>query len=240
LREYLSRRRHFVRMQTSEVLAAKRLLRAEGLGHLTRSGLRSDVGWQKLLAKAPSGLLTAHVERHHMVWQAAHAQVLAIEDLLVPAFAPFTDAVRRLQTIPGVGPIVALTAIAIFSDAARFPSAKHAASYTGLVPSTYQSGTREAHGHITKRGSGELRAMLCEAGHQAARIENPLHPYFAKLVARCGYKRAVVAVAHRLCRIIYAMLRDGTEFDIGKIGVEIGPFTHTIKRLYRLQPVRRL
>ncbi len=59
------------------------------------------------------------------------AQVLAIEELLVPAFAPFTEAVRRLQTIPGVGPIVALTAVAVFSDASRFPSAKHAGELRG-------------------------------------------------------------------------------------------------------------
>jgi transposase len=54
---------------------------------------------------------------------------------------------------------VASTAIAVFSTVGRFPDAKHAASYAWLVPSTYQWGEREAHGRITKRGSGELRAM---------------------------------------------------------------------------------
>ena len=67
------------------------------------------------------------------------------------------DAVHRLETVPGVGPIVALTAIAVFADVSRFGSAKHAASYSGLVPSTFQSGDRDCHGHITKRGSAELR-----------------------------------------------------------------------------------
>jgi transposase len=69
--------------------------------------------------------------------------------------------VKRLETVPGVGPIVALTTIAVFAEVSRFESAKHAASYPGLVPSTFQSGERDAHGHITKRGSAELRAMLC-------------------------------------------------------------------------------
>jgi len=44
------------------------------------------------------------------------------------------------------------------------------------VPSTYHSGERDAYGRITKRGSGELRAMLCEAAHHASRLTHPLHP----------------------------------------------------------------
>jgi transposase len=242
LREMLSRRRHFVRMQTREVLAVKRLLRAAGLGQLSRC-LRSDVGWQKLRATVRTlpeqGPLARYVELHHAVWQAAHTQVLALEETLVPADAPFVADVQRLQTIPGVGPIGALTAIAVYSDARRFPSAKEAASYAGLVPSTHQSGDRDGHGRITKRGSAELRAMACEAAHQTARPRHPLNPHFSKLLVRRGYRMAVVALAHRLCRIMYAMLRDGTEFDVTKLGVEVGPFTQTTKRLFRLKPVRR-
>ena len=49
--------------------------------------------------------------------------------------------------------------------------------------------------------------MLCEAAHHASRPDHPLNPYFARLCARRGYKMAIVAVAHRLCRIIFAMLR---------------------------------
>jgi hypothetical protein len=126
--------------------------------------------------------------------------------------------VKRLETVPGVGPIVALTAIAVFAEVSRFERAKHAASYAGLVPSTFQSGEREAHGHITKRGSAELRAMLCEAAHHARRPTHPLHPHFARVCARRGYKTAVVAVAHRLCRILFAMLRDRADVSVTRVG----------------------
>ena len=107
--------------------------------------------------------------------------------------------------------------MAVFSDVHRFPSAKHAASYAGLVASTLHSGDRDTHGHITKRGSGALRAMLCEAAQHARRPSHPLHPYFGRLCAQRGYKLAVVAVAHRLCRILFAMLRDGATFDVTKL-----------------------
>jgi hypothetical protein len=53
--------------------------------------------------------------------------------------------------------------------------------------------------HIGRRGSNELRAMLCEAAHHAGYRNNAFSPYFRQLCARRGYKMAVVAVAHRLC-----------------------------------------
>ena len=154
------------------------------------------------------------------------------EQLTAPVFAP---ALRRLETIPGVGPIVAATVLAVFSNVERFADAKHAASYAGLVPSTYHSGEREAYGRITKRGSGELRTMLFAAGHHARRPTHPLHPYFAIRCAKRGYKMATIAVAHRLARITFAMLRDGTDVDVAKFNIEEGPFERTTIRRYRLK-----
>ena len=78
--------------------------------------------------------------------------------------------------------------------------------------------------------------MLCEAAHHASRPDHPLHPYFAPLCARRGYKMAVVAVAHRLCRIIFAMLRDARDFDVAKLAVERGAFERKVVRLYRRKP----
>jgi transposase len=151
----------------------------------------------------------------------------------------FTGPLQRLQTIPGVGPIVAATALAVFSDVTRFPDAKHAASYIGVIPSMRQTGTYNPPGHLTRRGSAELRALLCEAAHHARRTSHPLNPYFATLCARRGYRMAVMAVAHRLARIIYAMLRDDTDFDVTKLGVELGRFEHTTVRAYRLRKLGR-
>jgi hypothetical protein len=67
----------------------------------------------------------------------------------------------------------------------------------GLVPATYHSGDREAYGASTQRGSGELRAMLCEAAHHASRPQHPLNPYVAKLCAKRGYKMAALAGGRR-------------------------------------------
>ena len=75
--------------------------------------------------------------------------------------------------------------------------------------------------------------MLCEAAHHARRRSNPLQPYFSSLCVRRGYKMAIVAVAHRLCRILYSMLRHGTDFDPTKLAVEQGHFERTTVYHYR-------
>jgi len=236
LRDTLSRRRHFVRLQAAQVGAVKALLRAAGLGRLSRS-LGSEAGWSRVIAAlAQHQELRTYAEQHRAVWRCAREQIAVLEASLArQQQESFASQTRRLQTMPGVGPIVASTAIAVFSNPERFPDAKHAASYAGLVPSTYQSGDREAHGRITKRGSAELRAMLCEAAHHASRPDQPLNPYFARLCARRGYKMAITAVAHRLCRIIFAMPRHHSDFDVNKLGVERGRFERKIVRTYRLK-----
>ena len=233
LRKTLGRRRYFVRLKTMQVNAVKRLLRAAGLQVLGRS-LRTNAAWNKLLAAvAVDPSLHAFFTAHRVVWRCAHEQVGVLEDSLHTQQEPLQRDLDRLQTVPGVGPIVALTVLAVFSDVQRFPTAKHAASYAGLVASTFDSGERVRHGRMTRRGSNELRAMLCEAAHHAGHPDHPLNPYFAILCARRGYKMAVVAVAHRLCRILYAMLRHGTDFDLNKLAIEQGHFEHTSVRRYR-------
>lgn len=235
LRETLGRRRHFVRLKSMQVNAVKRLLRTAGLRHLSRA-LQVESAWAKLVeAVAFDPSLHGFVQVHHAVWRCAHEQVLVLEKRLAEQAEPLRPEFDRLQTVPGVGRIVALTVLAVFSDVRRFPTAKHAASYAGLVASSYDSGERVQHGRITRRGSSELRAMLCEAAHHAWRPENPFHPYFSSLCARRGYKMAVVALAHRLCRILYAMLRHSTDFDLSKMAVEEGRFEQVRVRRFRLK-----
>lgn len=233
LRETLGRRRHFVRLKTMQINAAKRLLRTAGMATSGRS-LTTESAWQKLLgAVAIDPHLEAFCRAHHAVWRCAHEQVLVLEASLEAQGEPYRRDLERLQTVPGVGRIVALTTLAVFSDVRRFPSAKHVASYAGLVASTYDSGESVRHGRITRRGSDELRSMLCEAAHHAGRPGSPFHPYFTSLLVRRGYKMAVVALAHRLIRILYSMLRHGRDFDITRLAVEEGPFEYTVVRQYR-------
>lgn len=236
LRNTLSRRRHFVRLGTAQVNAAKKMLRSAGLSELSRQHLGTLHAWQRLLqALAAHPQVRGYVELHHRAFQSAMQQKTACEKSLEEQHTLFREQLERLKTVPGVGDIVALTAIAVFSDATRFPSAKHASSYAGLVPQTWQSGETNRQGRITKTGSPELRAMLVQAAHTARRQSSPLNPFLRSLTLRVGTRRAVIAVAHRLCRVLYAMLRDKTAFDAAKLKVHEPRTPAQAVRVYRLK-----
>jgi transposase len=232
-REVISRRRHFVRVRTMQVNAAKRLLRGWGKGTHVRS-LQVMLGWEKLLAALEhESLLAGFVRSHYNLWLEAQKQIQLFDQQLKTLTEPYAPLLSRLQTVPGVGRVVAATFLAVVGEAGRFTEAKQVASYAGIVPSTFQSGTTDRHGHISRRGSPELRSMLCEASQHAQRVNSPLNPFFTKIRARRGYRMAITAVAHRLCRMLYAIMRDGTTFDLAKAGVEEGRFCKVSARRYR-------
>ena len=127
------------------------------------------------------------------------------------------EVVRRLCTAPGVGPVTATTFAATIDDATRFGAAKQVRSYLGLVPREYSSGERRHRGRISKAGSSRARTLLVEAGWALLRRRNvkngALHDWAMRIAARRGKAKACVALARKLAGILYAMWRDGTEFD---------------------------
>jgi transposase len=126
--------------------------------------------------------------------------------------------VRRLMTAPGVGAVTALAFVAALDDVTRFESAHQVESYLGLVPSEYSSGERQHRGRITKRGNARVRWLLVEAGWRILRSRSsecaPLRAWAMQIAARRGKRIAVVALARRLSGILYAMWRDGSEYEL--------------------------
>lgn len=127
------------------------------------------------------------------------------------------EVVRRLCTAPGVGPVTATTFAATIDDATRFGAAKQVRSYLGLVPREYSSGERQHRGRISKAGGNRARTLLVEAAWALLRWRNAkneaLYDWAMRIAARRGRARACVALARKLAGILYAMWRDGTEFD---------------------------
>lgn len=119
---------------------------------------------------------------------------------------------RLLMTLPGFGFATALALRAALGDLSRFPSPNHAAAYLGLVPSTYQSGDKTYHGHITKRGNSHARWMLIEAAQSVDDHPGPLGHFFRKLAKKKGRNVAVVATARKLVTIAWHMLYDNQPY----------------------------
>ena len=128
---------------------------------------------------------------------------------------------RRLMSIPGVGPVVALTFRASVDVPARFKNSKAVGAAFGLTPSKYQSGEINRSGAISKCGDEMVRAMLYEAAHimlvRSTRW-SWLKAWAMKTAKKRGMKKAIVALARRLAVVMHRMWMDGTEFQCTREG----------------------
>ena len=126
------------------------------------------------------------------------------------------DAVcRRLMTIPGVGPVVALTYRVTVDVPARFRNSKAVGAVFGLTPSRYQSGESDRAGGISRCGDEMMRMMLYEAAHIMLTRTNKwswLKAWAMQIARNRGMKKAIVALARRLAVIMHRIWVDGTEF----------------------------
>src|SRR6516162_827271 len=122
---------------------------------------------------------------------------------------------RRLMTVPGVGPVVALTYRATVDVPARFRKSKSVGAVFGLTCSRDQSGERDRPGAISRCGDEMMRAMLYEAA-QSMLVRSTrwswLKAWAMQVAKRRGMKRAIVALARRLAVIMHRVWVDGTEF----------------------------
>jgi transposase len=125
------------------------------------------------------------------------------------------DVCRRLMTVPGVGPVVALTYRATVDIPARFRNSKAVGAVFGLTPAKYQSGENDRPGAISRCGDEMMRVMLYEAA-QSMLVRSTkwswLKAWAMKIARHRGMKKAIVALARRLAVIMHRMWLDGTEF----------------------------
>lgn len=125
------------------------------------------------------------------------------------------DVCRRLMTVPGVGPVTALTFCSAVDDPTRFGRSRAVGAHFGLTPRQYQSGETDRVGHISKQGDSLARQALYEAANVLLTRTgrwSALKVWGLALAKRAGMRRAKVAVARKLAVVLHRMWRDGTEF----------------------------
>jgi transposase len=147
-----------------------------------------------------------------LVARAALRDQVAIIDKRVRDTARQDQVCRRLTSMPGVGPIVALTYRAAVDEPERFVSSKSVGASFGLTPRRYQSGETDRVGCISRVG---VRVALFEAAHvmltRSAKWSS-LKSWAIRLAQRRGLKRAKVALARKLAVILHRMWIDGSDF----------------------------
>lgn len=135
------------------------------------------------------------------------ARIARFDARLLAELASERNALALLQTIPGVDLIgAAMLLIEIGSDMDAFGSADRLASWVGICPGNNESAGKRKSGHVRK-GNLYVRRLLCEFAHAASRTTSVFKSKFQSLVVRRGYKRAIIAIGHKILRTIFFMLK---------------------------------
>ena len=142
------------------------------------------------------------------------AEVETLERQLVAAVRRDNE-MRRLTTVPGVGPITAAAIKALVPDIAGFASARHFAAWLGLTPKPHSSGGKERLGGILKMGNATLRTLLFVGATSVLRhvrrgANGP--KWLVGLLARRPAKVVAVALANKMARIVFALPTKGGEY----------------------------
>jgi transposase len=111
-----------------------------------------------------------------------------------------------LQTLPGDLIGAAMLLVEIGNDMDAFGSADRLASWVGICPGNNESAGKHKSGRIRK-GNTYVRRLLCEFAHAASRTTSAFKVKFQSLIVRCGYKRSIVALNHKILRTIFFMFK---------------------------------
>ena len=203
VRARLTVRDTLVRTRTRYISLIRALLRQHGW----RVPSGSAEGFpRRVLALALPGRLRSEV-----------APLLAVMRHLQPQLTYSDERVRRLQSVPNIGPVTAAAFVAAIDEASRFRRGHEVQAYLGLVPRERSSGETQRRGRITKAGSSRVRWLLIQAAVSMLRLRDPrtaaLREWAGRIAARRGKGIAVVALARRLAGILFALLRDGTVYE---------------------------
>ena len=198
-------------------------------GHLAELGIVSAKGRQ-----GTADLLTIIADaKDDRIPPAAYAcldalgrqyNMIAIEigeiDKRIHSWHRSCEASRRLEQIPGIGPIVATALLAEVGDWKAFSSGRSLAAWIGLVPKQHSTGGKDKLGSITKQGNRYLRWLLVTGAMAVIRYaqkHGTKRPWLARLMDRRPTKVAAVALANKIARIAWAMMVRGERYNEPKL-----------------------
>jgi len=165
--------------------------------------------------------LTGYITDHHKFMMRTilgnivkiESTISEIDEQLDIVLEPYKLEKQLLETIPGVGPDVAIGIIAeISTDMDNFPDQKHLASWAGMSPGSNESAGKNKSGRTT-HGNKHLRGLLTEGGWAAARTKNTyFSSKYKSLVGRRGKKKAIIALGHKILIAAYFIIKDKVEY----------------------------
>ena len=131
------------------------------------------------------------------------------------------DDYRRLQTIPGIGPVISGHILAAIEDVRQFKNGRNMAAWIGLTPQQHASGDTSRMRGISKRGNNTLRRQLIHGARSVLRHceakDDPLNLWLKTLIKTKHKNKVVVALANKLTRIAWAVLKYQTDYQPGQL-----------------------
>jgi transposase len=214
----LHRTRHlFIRQQTAVINAIRAHLAEFGIiAPVGRNGVEQLLG---VVADASDKRLP-EVARACVAALGAQLQMLKAQilefDRMIRAWHRSSEASRRLDDCPGIGPALATALVATVADPKVFRSGRNFSAWIGLVPKQHSSGGKDRLGSISKQGDRYLRGLFV-AGALAviryAKIHGTKHrPWLTALLARRPTKVAAIALANKMARMAWAMMAKGERY----------------------------
>lgn len=158
--------------------------------------------------------LPGHIEQVLKVIETLNEQI-RLSDEELKELATRDETCLLLMTMPGVGPVTSTRFAAAIDDVKRFKDASHLESYLGLTPGENTTGFKQRRTRITKAGQPRLRHALGQAAlvFRRLRPEDPMVRWAEQVAERRGKQKALVALARKMARTLWAMWRDGTRYD---------------------------
>ena len=207
----LKARHALVCMRTKAVNTVRGLVKASG----HRVANCTTAAFVARAVELPAGLRDDLAPMLDMIGQLTER--IHAYDKQIEAAGKDIPAVRRLRSVPGVGPVIALGFVLYLDDPLRFPRSRDVGAYLGLCPRHDQSGDIDRTGHISKTGSTWIRSLLVNAAqHLLSRRgkECTLRRWGLSLMERgVNRRRAAVAVARRLAVLLHRLWVDGVAWD---------------------------
>lgn len=212
VRDLLRKRSQLVRQATMNVLSIQNLfsrnlgesISAKGAKHLKPEGVKATFTDPNVALAVESNLKVLHclLER-----------IIEVETSVAGQLR-LRGSYRKLRTVPGIGNVLAMTIMLETGDISRFRDVGNYVSYARLVGSSYMTnGKRKGSGN-TKNGNAFLCWAFIEAANFAIRYDETIRRYYQRKQARTKRIVALKAVAHKLARACYHMIKEDVAFDI--------------------------
>ena len=214
VRDLLRKRGQMVRQRTANLLSIQNLF-SRNTGHSMSANRIKVLDRQEVDDLVPNGDLALAIKANLAMLRCADEQIDILEKS-VSERVKLKPQFKLLKTVPGIGDILALTIMLETGEITRFPSVGDYASYCRCVGSKKISNGKKKGSGNTKNGNKYLAWAFVEAANFAVRFSAKINRFYQRKKSKTNGIVAIKAVAHKLCRACYYIIKDQVAFDVSK------------------------